>query len=28
MSAIVGSGDFRHRIADDWVKLPDGWRKI
>ncbi len=26
MSAIVGSGDFRYRIVDDWAKLPDGWQ--
>jgi hypothetical protein len=26
MSAIVGSGDFRYRIADDWAKLPEGWQ--
>jgi hypothetical protein len=26
MSAIVGSGDFRYAIVDDWAKLPDGWQ--
>ena len=26
MSAIVGRGDFRYRIADDWAKLSDGWQ--
>ena len=25
MSDIVGSGDFRYRIVDNWAKLPDGW---
>ena len=22
---IVGSGDYRYRVNDDWAKLPDGW---
>jgi DNA-binding beta-propeller fold protein YncE len=25
MADIVGSGDFRYRIVDNWAKLPDGW---
>ena len=25
MSDIVGSGDFRYRIVENWAKLPDGW---
>src|SRR5205823_7830015 len=25
MSIIVGSGDFKYRIVEDWAKLPDGW---
>src|ERR1700732_4171223 len=25
MSDIVGSGDFNHRIVENWAKLPDGW---
>ena len=23
--AIVGSGDFRYEVIDDWAKTPDGW---
>ncbi len=26
MSTIVGEGDFRFRIIDDWAKLPEGWK--
>src|SRR5580700_8411508 len=22
---IVGSGDYKYRIIEDWAKLPDGW---
>ena len=25
MSVILGSGEFRYRIVEDWAKLPDGW---
>jgi hypothetical protein len=25
MSTIVGSGDFKYRIVENWAKLPDGW---
>jgi outer membrane protein assembly factor BamB len=25
MSIIVGSGEYRYRIVEDWAKLPDGW---
>ena len=25
MADIVGGGDFRYRIIDNWAKLPDGW---
>ena len=25
MAIIVGSGDFKYRIVEDWAKLPDGW---
>src|SRR3954452_17393908 len=25
MAAIVGSGEYRYRIVEDWAKLPDGW---
>ena len=25
MSDIVGSGDFKYRIVENWAKLPDGW---
>jgi hypothetical protein len=25
MSAILGSGEYRYRIAEGWGKLPDGW---
>src|SRR3954451_14005702 len=25
MAAIVGSGEYRYRIIEDWAKLPDGW---
>jgi hypothetical protein len=25
MSTIVGTGDFRYRVIENWAKLPDGW---
>ena len=25
MAIIVGSGDYRYRIIEDWAKLPSGW---
>jgi hypothetical protein len=25
MSIIVGSGEYRYRIVEDWAKLPDSW---
>src|SRR6202171_6547639 len=25
MAIIVGSGEYRYRIVEDWAKLPDGW---
>jgi hypothetical protein len=25
MTIIVGSGDFKYRIIEDWAKLPAGW---
>ena len=25
MADIVGGGDFRYRIVENWAKLPDGW---
>ena len=25
MATIVGTGDYRYRIVEDWAKLPDGW---
>ena len=25
MSAILGSGDHRYRVVENWAKLPDGW---
>lgn len=25
MTAIVGSGEYRYRVCDEWAKLPDGW---
>ena len=25
MADIVGSGDFKYRIIENWAKLPDGW---
>ena len=25
MAIIVGTGDFKYRIVEDWAKLPDGW---
>src|ERR1700704_6488003 len=25
MAEIVGTGDFRYRVVENWAKLPDGW---
>jgi len=25
MSAVLGTGEHRYRVVDDWAKLPDGW---
>tara|TARA_R110002167_G_scaffold146117_1_gene337354 strand:- start:1717 stop:2679 length:963 start_codon:yes stop_codon:yes gene_type:complete len=25
MSVILGNGDHRYRVVEDWAKLPDGW---
>ena len=25
MATIVGQGDYKYRIIEDWAKLPDGW---
>ena len=25
MPVILGSGDYRYRVVEDWAKLPDGW---
>src|SRR5207248_8375214 len=25
MAEIVGTGDFKYRVTDNWAKLPDGW---
>lgn len=25
MSDILGSGDYRYRVVEDWAKVPDGW---
>jgi DNA-binding beta-propeller fold protein YncE len=25
MATIVGSGEYRYRIVEDWARLPDGW---
>ena len=25
MADIVGSGDFKYRVIENWAKLPDGW---
>ena len=25
MPEVVGTGDFKYRIIEDWAKLPDGW---
>ena len=25
MTDIVGSGDFKYRVVENWAKLPDGW---
>jgi len=26
VSAILGSGEHRYRVVDNWAKLPDGWQ--
>ncbi len=26
MSVILGSGEHRYRVVDDWARLPDGWQ--
>ncbi len=26
MAAILGSGEHRYRVVDNWAKLPDGWQ--
>ena len=25
MAIIVGSGEYRYRIVEDWARLPEGW---
>ena len=25
MAVILGSGDHRYRVVEDWAKLPEGW---
>ena len=25
MAIIVGTGEYRYRIVEDWATLPDGW---
>ena len=25
MSVILGSGEHRYEVVDNWAKLPDGW---
>jgi DNA-binding beta-propeller fold protein YncE len=25
MSVILGEGDYRYRVTEDWARLPDGW---
>ena len=25
MANLVGSGDYRYEVIEDWAKLPDGW---
>ena len=25
MSVVLGEGDFKYRVIEDWAKLPDGW---
>jgi hypothetical protein len=25
MATIVGTGEYRYRIVENWAKLPDGW---
>ena len=26
MSVILGSGEHRYRVVDDWARLPKGWK--
>jgi hypothetical protein len=26
MPAILGSGEHRYRVVENWAKLPDGWK--
>ena len=26
MANLVGSGDYRYEVIEDWAKLPDGWQ--
>lgn len=28
MSVILGSGDHRYRVVEDWAQLPDGWEMM
>ena len=25
MTTILGTGDHRYRVVDNWAKLPEGW---
>ena len=25
MSVVLGEGDYRYRVLEDWAELPDGW---
>jgi hypothetical protein len=25
MATILGSGEHRYRVVEDWAKLPEGW---
>ena len=25
MSVVLGSGEHRYRVVENWAKLPDGW---
>src|SRR4051812_23105889 len=25
MAVVLGSGDYRYRVVENWAKLPDGW---